>query len=290
MKFFDPRLRCAERPPTAVADGKSRDHFGFWQGLLRVVGSFGDCPRCLAVCPVGNDYHAHLAEVAEGDLGKELSRKSRWAKSRQEARRLCGDAIAGLNPWNVRWVGPEGYKGIVARQMQEFKKVQKASARPWPRQTRTAGARHDLTFRQPLTAADIKDKAHELGADLIGIADGANLNAIRPIPDSAPADRHDELDDSRVIVLAKRVNSGVARITGWNDRHKYYNDELALSPARRDIARAGLLAGRQRLSGNHHPADPRRSLDIQRQSEAASDDNALAAARRGRSGTRDARP
>src|SRR6185436_2654264 len=31
---------------------RSRDLFGFWQGLLRVVGSFGDCPRCLAVCPV----------------------------------------------------------------------------------------------------------------------------------------------------------------------------------------------------------------------------------------------
>ena len=30
--------------------------------LLRVVGSFGDCPHCLAVCPVGNDYHAYLAE------------------------------------------------------------------------------------------------------------------------------------------------------------------------------------------------------------------------------------
>ncbi len=44
-----------------VALIKSRDVFGFWQGLLRVVGSFGDCPRCLAVCPVGNDYHAHLA-------------------------------------------------------------------------------------------------------------------------------------------------------------------------------------------------------------------------------------
>ncbi len=41
---------------------KARDVFGFWQGLLRVVGSFGDCPRCLAVCPVGNDYHAYLAE------------------------------------------------------------------------------------------------------------------------------------------------------------------------------------------------------------------------------------
>jgi epoxyqueuosine reductase QueG len=32
-----------------------------------------------------------------------------------------------------------------------------------------------------------------------------------------------------VIVLAKRLSRGVARIAAWNDRHKYYNDELALS-------------------------------------------------------------
>ena len=42
---------------------RSRDVYGFWQGLLRVVGSFGDCPRCLAVCPVGNDYHAYLSDA-----------------------------------------------------------------------------------------------------------------------------------------------------------------------------------------------------------------------------------
>ena len=32
-----------------------------------------------------------------------------------------------------------------------------------------------------------------------------------------------------MIVLAKRVSRGAARIAGWNDRHKYYNDELALT-------------------------------------------------------------
>ena len=39
-----------------------------------------------------------------------------------------------------------------------------------------------------------------------------------------------DLDAGRVIVLAKRVSRGIARIAAWNDRHKYYNDELALSP------------------------------------------------------------
>src|SRR5919109_5103795 len=56
---FSTILKFVERAIDAQASGhgaealvamtRSRDHFGFWQGLLRVVGSFGDCPRCLAV-------------------------------------------------------------------------------------------------------------------------------------------------------------------------------------------------------------------------------------------------
>ena len=37
-------------------------------------------------------------------------------------------------------------------------------------------------FRQPLTADDIKAKARALGADLVGIADGANLERHPPDP------------------------------------------------------------------------------------------------------------
>ena len=60
LQFMD---KVIDAPPSQKAAMlKTVDLFGFWQGLLRVVGSFGDCPRCLAVCPVGNDYHAHLAE------------------------------------------------------------------------------------------------------------------------------------------------------------------------------------------------------------------------------------
>lgn len=100
-----------------------RELFGFWQGLLRVVGSFGDCPRCLAVCPVGNDYHAHLADVQKV-IPEKTPEKVEKAKGFKEARKN-GDPIDGLNDWNVRWVGPEGYQGMVARQMQAFKKEQK---------------------------------------------------------------------------------------------------------------------------------------------------------------------
>ena len=85
-------------------------------------------------------------------------------------------------------------------------------------------------FRQPLTAAEIKAKARALGADLVGIADGATLDRHPPDPRDPrrPSDISD-LDTGRVIVLAKRVSRGAARIAAWNDRHKYYNDELALS-------------------------------------------------------------
>ncbi len=74
-------------------------------------------------------------------------------------------------------------------------------------------------FRKPLTAAQVKAKARELGADLVGIADGARIDTSHIT----------KLDGGRVIVLARRLNDGVARIRRWDDRHKYYNDELALT-------------------------------------------------------------
>lgn len=73
--------------------------------------------------------------------------------------------------------------------------------------------------KQPLSASQIKTKALALGADLAGIADGAAIDASHITA----------LDAGRVIVLAKRLNEGVARIRRWDDRHKYYNDELALT-------------------------------------------------------------
>lgn len=87
-----------------------------------------------------------------------------------------------------------------------------------------------LMFKTALTAAAVKEKAIELGADLVGIADGKLMDANPPYPDDPrrPSDIT-ELDAGRVIVLAKKLGSGVARILPWGDRHKFYNDELALS-------------------------------------------------------------
>jgi epoxyqueuosine reductase QueG len=65
----------------------------------------------------------------------------------------------------------------------------------------------------------VKEKALELGADLVGIADGEAVGA-RRITDH---------DGGRAIVLAMRVQAGSSRILPWNDRNKYYNDELTLT-------------------------------------------------------------
>ena len=85
-------------------------------------------------------------------------------------------------------------------------------------------------FQAPVTAQEVKDKALALGADLVGIADGASMNANPPDPASPrrPCDITDH-DADRVIVLARRHNLGSTRLTRWDERHKYYNDELNIS-------------------------------------------------------------
>ena len=62
-------------------------------------------------------------------------------------------------------------------------------------------------FRAPLTAAAIKDKARALGADLVGIADGAAFDADPPpVGGSMKLADITDHDAGRVIVLAKRYN------------------------------------------------------------------------------------
>ena len=140
---FGTSLPMFERMIDADAKAKqdivrSRDMFGFWQGLLRVVGSFGDCPRCLAVCPVGNDYHAHLAdfqkEIPEKTPEKlTLAKQYKAARKAHDAGEVSGagtgagssNTLPGLSEWNRRWVGEDGYQGMVAKQMQTFKQAQR---------------------------------------------------------------------------------------------------------------------------------------------------------------------
>lgn len=85
-------------------------------------------------------------------------------------------------------------------------------------------------FQAPVTAKEVKARAHALGIDLVGIADGKIMDAHPPDPKNPlrPCDISD-YDADRVIVLARRHNMGTTRLTRPDERHKYYNDELNLT-------------------------------------------------------------
>jgi epoxyqueuosine reductase len=81
-----------------------------------------------------------------------------------------------------------------------------------------------------LTSKAIKEKAQSLGADLVGIADGALMDQFPPDPDNPRTPSHiTEIDGARVIVLAKRISFATSRLPAWNDQHKFYGDELLIS-------------------------------------------------------------
>ena len=160
---------------------KSRDLFGFWQGLLRVVGSFGDCPRCLAVCPVGTDYHAFLAQDQK-QIPETTPEKLAKGEAFKAAREADPAAVPGLNDWNIRWVGPAGYSGKAAKAWrQSFRKTQTRLG-PWKPIRQRGLERMDKVFRAPLTAAEVKAQAKAFGADIVGIADGRLMDEFPPDP------------------------------------------------------------------------------------------------------------
>lgn len=88
--------------------------FGIWQGLLRVVGAFGDCPRCLAVCPVGDDYNRFLK-----DPQREIPEKTedKIARARELLRvRRSGEPVPGMAEGRIRWIGEAGYRPPARRE------------------------------------------------------------------------------------------------------------------------------------------------------------------------------
>ena len=79
-----------------------------------------------------------------------------------------------------------------------------------------------------LSAADVKGKARELGADLIGIA-SARVIAEHPVP-GCPNRPGDILKGARsVVVLARRLLWGMSREPDWANRNVHYAGELALT-------------------------------------------------------------
>ncbi len=88
----------------------------------------------------------------------------------------------------------------------------------------------EAVFRRPLTAAEVKAQAKAFGADIVGIADGRVMDEFPPDParPRRPKDVTD-YDGGRAIVLGKRLLAGPTRLKAWNERHKFYNDEITLT-------------------------------------------------------------
>lgn len=81
-----------------------------------------------------------------------------------------------------------------------------------------------------LTAAVVKAKAREFGADLVGIAAGETLDRHPPDPRRPQTPARITPEDSKsVVVLARRLLTGLGRLKGADDRHKQYSTELVLS-------------------------------------------------------------
>jgi epoxyqueuosine reductase len=81
-----------------------------------------------------------------------------------------------------------------------------------------------------LTAATVKAKARALGADLVGIAAGALLDAHPPDPARPQTPSGITREDARsVVVLARRLLAGLGRLQAHDDRHKQYATELTIS-------------------------------------------------------------
>ena len=214
-----------------------------------MVGSFGDCPRCLAVCPVGNDYHAHLA-----DIQKHIPEKTP-EKVAKAAELQAGAAEGRPRPAGpVRVERPLGRReGLPGNRREAAAGVQAAA------EGEGRGGEAVNIFKRKLTARDVKDKARELGADLVGIADGENVDASN-ITDH---------DGGRVIVLATRVQAGSSRILHVERPQQVLQRRALAHLPRGGVARAGVLAGGRGLPGDHHAADPRRSLALRRRPEEA---------------------
>jgi epoxyqueuosine reductase QueG len=80
-----------------------------------------------------------------------------------------------------------------------------------------------------LTAEVVKARARELGADLVGIAAGESLDRHPPDPQRPQTPRRITPDSRSVIVVARRLLTGISRLKGSDDRHKQYSTELILS-------------------------------------------------------------
>jgi len=80
----------------------------------------------------------------------------------------------------------------------------------------------------PLKAQDVKQHARKLGADLVGIASARTI-AEHPVPGCPNSPEKILVGARSVVVLARRLLSGMSREQDWGNRNVHYAGELALT-------------------------------------------------------------
>ena len=83
---------------------RSGDSFNIWQTMLRGVGAYTGCTRCVDVCPVGQDYARYLAD-AQHDIPETTTEKTARLTEMQR-KHTVGEKIEGLER-SRRWIGEE---------------------------------------------------------------------------------------------------------------------------------------------------------------------------------------
>jgi epoxyqueuosine reductase QueG len=81
---------------------KSKESFMSWQSILRGVGVYSGCTRCVDVCPVGRDYDAHLRDAQEEIAERTPEKERRLAEMAR--RRESGDRGPHYAR-SARWIG-----------------------------------------------------------------------------------------------------------------------------------------------------------------------------------------
>lgn len=73
-----------------------------WQSILRGVGVYSGCTRCVDVCPVGRDYETQLKDVQDTIAERTPEKERRLAEMAR--RRETGDH-GPHHARSARWIG-----------------------------------------------------------------------------------------------------------------------------------------------------------------------------------------
>lgn len=103
-------LAEAESDESILATIRSAATRRKWEAIVRLSTSYAACPRCLEVCPVGDDYLAYLAKehrtIPEKD-GVRVRKLEDMTEAKEHGERAHCET-----PMDVRWIGEDGFAGL----------------------------------------------------------------------------------------------------------------------------------------------------------------------------------